>query len=201
MASRSPFYWVEASGVIEEQLVEKGAFPIPGASIGSLPGAPAGIKNLSDGGYHYTRFTNDSNCWPIEKIICGFHDPDILQKIDTDLCVRGFMSYSDFLRYQNSDEVQNNELQRRIASLVNTKEKWAIQFVATLEEYYGGGLSELTQYMSDAFSDAIQTLQHSSNAQSNLYLNIGLDLQSFMTPLVIHLFDGQVVKQGTKDAV
>jgi len=180
------FYWAEVSGAIEHWFKQNNGYPIPNIYVSELIRNPDSVKSFSDDGYHYERCIGPQKDL-LEKCIFGFRDKDIMQKLDRDFCFNGFQSYDDFRQYVNSRNSKKNEAKIRAKSLVDTKEKWAIQFIETLWEYYGNGLHELTIYMSDALHDALNTLEVSQTLPySKLYLKKGKDLQSFMTPLVFH---------------
>jgi len=118
----------------------------------------------------------------------AFRETDIMERINRQFCVNGFSSYEDFRNQLNSAAHGQNQAKRRAKELVNTKEKWAIQFIETLREYYCGGLNELTSYMADSLSDALNTLQDAPDSvkDAKFYYQVGKEIADDVEVLVIH---------------
>lgn len=185
------FHWAEVSGVIEHWFKKHEGYPIPNEeAIKLLPNVKS-VVSLSDDSYHYDRLIG-VNKERMTKCVFGFNDKDLYEKLNKEFCRGEFMSYEDFRKQVNNDDpsLKKESLDYNPYKNINDKEKWALGFMATLEEYHNDGFNELTPYMYKAFMDAYKTLSHGN--QSIPAIKQGLKLAKYLyseiSVLTIHNF-------------
>ena len=141
MGNPNIFYWVEASGAIEHLFKKYNGYPIPNVFVKEIINTPGEIT-LCEDGVHYKRKIGLGN-EVFEKMIFGFRDEGILEKIKTE-----FEDYEDFRK----------EINESLVFLDKVKEAFEVVnfFVEANEEQ---GLEDLFQDWYDSISQAISILK------------------------------------------
>ena len=141
MGNPNIFYWVEASGAIELLFKKYNGYPIPNVFVKEIINTPGEIT-LCEDGVHYKRKIGLGN-EVFEKMIFGFRDEGILEKIKTE-----FEDYEDFRK----------EINESLVFLDKVKEAFEVVnfFVEANEEQ---GLEDLFQDWYDSISQAISILK------------------------------------------
>ena len=144
------WYWVEASGKIEDYFKKHNGNPIPNHLVHKFLRKPKkDIVELCEDGAHYKRFLSSSDIEPTQKIIFGFKDKAMMDKVMSSIDNYGQFkidvnsALNDL--YEDEDVVSDDEKSLEAASI----------FIQELDEKHDEGFNEMLPSWKKQLKEAI----------------------------------------------
>ena len=186
------WYWVEASGKIEEYFIKHNGNPIPNHLVHKFLRKPKkDIVELCEDGAHYKRFLSSTDNTPTQKIIFGFKDKSTMDKV-----MAGVDNYDQFKidvndaikdLYEDDNNITDDDKSLEAASV----------FIQELDEKHDEGFNEMLPSWKEQLKSAIarflkeqkkKSLSFNKTSYINANLNTAKRLIKKMPLLQPHQF-------------